>query len=100
MSHHRIAINLENGHAVPALSSADTMHIGDTIEYFSPDGQVRVVFDGEAGSPFGNALPDVVFGSQIRTLQKAGTFSCKCFIEVGWFPGETPQSGGDHEVKP
>ena len=100
MSHHKIAIELQNGHAIPALSSADVMYVGDTVEYFSPAGKVRVVFDGPKGSPFGNTVPDVVFDSQSRTLQKDGKFFCKCFIEVGWSPGETPESGGDHDVKP
>src|SRR5436305_11504398 len=98
MSHHKIAIELQNGHAIPALSSADDMHVGDTVEYFSPAGKVRVVFDTN-GSPFGNTVPDVVFDSQRRQLQIVGKFFCKCFIEVGWTP-ETPESGSDHDVKP
>jgi hypothetical protein len=101
MKHHPVTINLKDGHAVPALPSAGVMQVYDTVSYSSPDGKVRVVFD--AGSPFGNSPLDVVYDSEVRTLQKVGTFRCKCFItpnEVGWRPNEDPESGGDHDVKP
>jgi hypothetical protein len=103
MTHHDITINLQNGHAVPAIPAAGVIQVGDTVSYSSPDGKVRVVFEDGAGSPFGDRRPDVVHGSETRTFRKVGTFFCKCFItphEVGWFDGETPQSGGDHDVKP
>ena len=100
MAHHNITINLKDGHALPALPPEGVLNIGDTVAYSSPDGKVRVVFDGPNGSPFGSSLPDVVHDSQIRQLQKNGHFSCKCFIEVGWKQGENPESGGDHDVKP
>jgi hypothetical protein len=116
MAHHNIQINLKNGHAVPALSSAGELWIGDTVEYSSPDGRVRVVFDGPDGSPFGDSRPDVVHDSETRQLIKSGKkYPCKCFIETGWSPGgresvgphveigwspSEPESGGDHDVKP
>ena len=98
MAHHDITINLQNGHAVPALSAAGDLRVGDTVRYSSPDGTARVVFD-ENGSPFGDSRKDVIHDREIRILTKAGTFRCKCFIEIGWTP-EHPQSGGDHDVKP
>jgi hypothetical protein len=101
MKHHPITINLKNGHAVPALPPADDMRVHDTVSYSSPDGKARVVFD--SGSPFGNFTSDTIYDSEVRTLRNSGTFPCKCFItphEVGWFAGEQPESGGDHDVKP
>ena len=98
MAHHDIKINLQNGHAVPALSAAGDLFVGDTVSYSSPDGKARVVFD-ENGSPFGDSRPDAIQDRETRTVTKVGTFKCKCFIEIGWSP-EHPESGGDHDVKP
>ena len=107
MAHHDITINLTNGHAVPVLPPGGTLRVCDTVKYSSPDGKVRVVFETN-GSPFRDQLPDIVH-DEVRTVQKAGVFSCKCFItpsapadapEVGWFAGEGAESGGDHDVKP
>ena len=99
MAHHEITINLQNGHAVPAISASGELRVRDTVSYSSPDGTVRVLFDGENGSPFGDSRPDTIHDREMRTLTRAGIFRCKCFIEVGWTP-EHPESGGDHDVKP
>ncbi|PYQ26613.1 MAG: hypothetical protein DMF56_23670 [Acidobacteria bacterium] len=102
--HHDIRINLIHGAAVPDMAGADELRVDDTVKYFSPDGKVRVVFEGIG--PFGTAVSETVLDGERRTLKTAGKFFCRCFItptgsttEIGWSPA-TPESGGDHDVKP
>lgn len=102
---HDIEIRLTDGHAFPVLPVPGLMEVGDTVRYFSKDGAARVEFTD--ASPFGNDAPDSVPGGETRTLTVGGIFFCKCFVtppgnklEIGWFEGEEPQSGGDHDVKP
>jgi hypothetical protein len=99
MADHNIQILLKDGHAMPELPPASgDMTVGQTVSYSSPHGKARVEF--RKGSPFGDMVPDIVEDSEVRILTNEGKFSCRCFITVGWFEGEAPQSGGDHEVKP
>lgn len=85
-----------------AAALADGMNVGDTVSFFSVDGDVRVVFEG---SPF-TGIADVIRTGEIRLLTRPGIFHSKCFIalpsgtEIGWHPGESPVSGGEHDVRP
>lgn len=104
-----IKINVVDGHALPN-NIPTTMIVGKTVRYSSPDGTVRVTFDRN-GSPFLDASGQPktqVANLEILELQVASDpgadFQCKCFITppsgptIGWFPGEDPESGGDHHV--
>ena len=87
------------------------MKVGQTVRYFSKDGDVRIVFPQR--SPFReDDLPMTqVPGAMILTLVSDSgpspndALRCRCFIkppdgpEVGWV-SNTSDSGGDHHVKP
>jgi hypothetical protein len=81
--------------------------VGDTIRFTTGDTlPFRVVFDG---SPF-SIVPAIEITDSIdRQLRTSGRFFFKCFVtrlidgeevEVGWFFGEDPESGGDVDVRP
>jgi len=86
-----------------------TMRVGQTVRYFSKDGEVRIVFPER--SPFReDSLPMTqVPGSMILTLVSDtgptpnDVLRCRCFItppngpEFGW-AGDPSPSGGDHHV--
>jgi len=97
------------GHAVPKLPP-NGMQLGETVHYFSNDGDVIVVFL-DNGSPFrdsnDNEIRAVTSASPPLKLVKPNTnpgFICKCFITppsgrtVGWSPNSL-QSGGNHVVR-
>jgi hypothetical protein len=88
------------------------MKVGETVRYFSPDGNVKILFPFR--SPFRNddKTGTEVQGLEILTLQQAERptvppdppdFLCRCFITnsegtFGWSE-DSPNSGGDHHVK-
>jgi hypothetical protein len=105
MADQTITIRLtDNIHALCFPRHVD-LFVDDTIRYVSdpPDRPLRVVFDG---SPFSNVPALEITDQNSRPLQVAGHFFWKCFLtredglEVGWFSGEDPESGGDGDVRP
>ena len=100
MAHHQIEITIVDGHAIPNMPPDGVMHVGDTVSYYSNQGQVTVRFD----LPFTN-MADVLHAGDQRELLSAGRFVGKCSItlddgtEIGWSP-EDPRSGGEHDVRP
>jgi len=105
MADFTITIRLvDNAHAVPAPGNIH-VYSGDTITYVpDPPGRAfRVSFESD---PFSDRPPFEITDSEPHTIKHNGRFFCKCFIvnndgnEVGWFPAETPESGGDHDVRP
>jgi hypothetical protein len=89
---HEVKINLVDGKVRPQI--ANPMRVGDTVHYTSDAGKARVNFP--AGSPFAVTQ---VFGGETHTIVNPGTFTCQCFLEIGWSP-EDPDAGGDHDVIP
>ena len=103
---HEIEVKIVGTDAVPSVP-IDTikMNVGETVRYFSPYGQVRIVFPSR--SPFrnddlrGTEIP----GTVILTLQQAersnvpSDFLCRCFITTpggvtaGW-KADPSDSGG------
>lgn len=110
MTDHLITVNLvvdamNGNHAVPAPSNV-ALTGGDTVRYDTNPASCpfRIVF--EDGNPFSSAKTLEISDRSPRTVHQSGTFFCKCFItegsepEVGWRDDETPESGGDHDVRP
>lgn len=86
------------------LDKLPPMRVGQTVQYVGHDRWAfRVEFPPPAGSPYGNETS--ISDSNVRTLEKAGKFQCRCFItppggqEVGW-SSWNPDAGGEHDVKP
>jgi hypothetical protein len=112
---HEIEVRVVGDDAVPSIDiSKIEMHVGETVRYSSPDGEVKILFPFR--SPFrsddltGTEIP----GSVILTLRQPERstvppglpdFLCRCFITnsagvtVGWRK-DPSKSGGDHHVKP
>ena len=98
-THHEIKINLTDGRVRP--DPTDTLEVGDTVRYSSPDGKARVAFLGK--SPY---EVSEVGDSETHTLCQGGHYTFNCFVtptgsknEVGWGPGD-PDAGGVHDVIP
>jgi hypothetical protein len=101
MAEHTIVVRLMGIHAVPDLPKSGEIRVGDFVTYTSPDGNLEVLFS-ENGSPF-NVVS--LRGGERREAIAAGVFTCKCFIThgtvtLGWNAVTSPQSGGDHDVRP
>ena len=81
------------------------LFVGDTVQFVPVPENLgfRVEIDG---SPFSDKPALVITDQNPRTLQTPGHFFWKCFltredgVEVGWFFGEDPESGGDPDVRP
>ena len=98
-THHNIRIRRVGNDAVPP-QPMPTMRVGDTVEYSSDDGTVRIEFTN--GSPFQEAA---VGSGQIVTARSPGRFRCRCFINledgtgtIGWV-SDPSLSGADHDVQ-
>lgn len=85
----------------PKLTIAN---VDDDLRFESTDGfPFRVVFEGP---PFGTLPAVEISDGNPRPLRTEGRFFFKCFLtppggmEVGWFSGEDPESGGDVDVRP
>lgn len=104
MAEHEVVITLfENEHArcTPKQVNAS---VDDTIRFTTAGAApFRVVFDG---SPFSSVPAVEITDATDRRLRTSGRFFFKCFVtrpdglEVGWFFGEDPESGGDVDVRP
>jgi hypothetical protein len=100
----RLVTDAQGQHAVPAIPVV--MTVGDTVDYSSPDGSVRIEFD--TSSPYldaaGKDKMNVTAADSPIQLDKPGEFFCHCFItppgktEVGWGLN-SPSSGGNHVVR-
>ena len=101
MSEHTIVIKLKDGHAY-TYPSKESLTIGDTVVYVTKPADLPFRVEFVDGSPFGQRQ---IRTSQPRKVRKVGKFLSRCFIEtpdgnwVGWTP-ETPECGGEHDVKP
>lgn len=106
MTDHTIVLTLTDDiHAVPSENTT-IAHVGDTLRYDTnpPDLPFRVKIPG---SPFTKAPLLVITDRNPRVLAAEGRFFWMCFLQrprdkkfVGWFSGETPESGGDVDVRP
>lgn len=107
MADHTFTITLvDNVHALcfPVAKQVE-MFVGDTIRFVPdpPNLAFRVQFDG---APFSKVPALVIKDQNPHTLLTPGHYFFKCFltredgVEVGWFFGEDPESGGDPDVKP
>lgn len=94
----------ENIHALCFPAAKDVpLFVGDSIQFVPDPANLpfRIVFD----TPFSTPAFEIT-DQKPRTLQVPGRFFFKCFmtrgdgVEVGWHPGEDPESGGDPDVKP
>lgn len=118
---HEIPVKLDPGtpeqpgpHAIPAIpptppDNSPLVH-GQTVHYFSDDGEVTIEFVVN-GSPFqdanGNDIRVISSNDPPRVLTKVGTFMCHGFItppgtttRIGWDPVKSPElSGGNHVVR-
>jgi hypothetical protein len=110
--HAKLVTDKHGQHAVPDIPKS--MAVGDTVHYSSADGEVRIEFFDEKGSP--SLSPFLEPNGSVKTvitskeppikLSKAGNFFCHCFITppgrdaaaIGWRPGD-PLSGGNHDVQ-
>lgn len=99
-NHYEIKIHLVRGVSVKSDASP-VLRVGDTVRYFSPDGEARVVFP--SGSPYAVSK---VQDTHNHTVKKTGHFRYECYVtpagktqEIGWDP-ENPKAGGEHEVVP
>jgi hypothetical protein len=98
-THHRIKIEHKDDAAIPPQPMPD-LNIGDTVQYFSPAGAVKIQFR-ENGSPYQESE---VADGQTVTVTNKGSFRARCFITlkdtgaiVGWKSDPSP-SGADHDV--
>jgi hypothetical protein len=83
--------------------------LGDTVQYTSRDGALKIEFKN--GSPFvaSNGSPLItVRGNQTVTVARKGRFECGCSLTlengevIGWkreTPTEHEESGGVHDVR-
>ncbi|SRR5258705_3591006 len=109
--HAKLVTDKDGQHAV--LDIPKSMLKGETVHYSSPDGDVRIEFFDEKGSP--SLSPFLEPNGSVKTvitsaeppieLSKRGKFVCHCFITptgrnaaIGWRPGD-PLSGGNHDVQ-
>ena len=86
-------------HAVPDIHNP--MHIGKTVHYSSPDGEVTIEFRDDNNKPTRSPFLDPNGSEKIEIssneppimLSKTGTFVCHCFItppgkakadRIGW----------------
>ena len=104
MADHTIVITLTDGnHAVPKPEKS-IVRVGDTLRYDTdPPGLPFIV--EVPGSPFMDAPVLIIDDREPRPLVQEGRFFWKCFLKlptglVGWVSGETPESGGDVDVRP
>ncbi len=115
-AHYEIPVSLEPGppaqpgpHAIPTIPPLPGMDHGQTVHYFSNNGEVTVEFVVN-GSPFqdadGNDITVISSNDAPLVLTKTGTFTCRCFVtppgttvRIGWDPVNSPQSGGNHVVR-
>jgi hypothetical protein len=112
----RVVDQQRNEHAVPR-GIPNPMFVGDTVEYKSSAGDlVTIKFDEPDKSspasllrspfndPTGNEKTVVSSTDGKITVSNRGIFVSHCFLkapgqpEIGWGPN-SPQSGGNHEVK-
>ncbi len=106
-TNHSFTIRLtDNIHALCSpIAKQVNLFVGDTIQFVPdpPNLPFRIEFDG---SPFSDVPALVIKDQAPRTLLVPGHFFFKCFltredgVEVGWHPGEDPESGGDPDVRP
>lgn len=94
--HYDIELRLDGENAI--ASPVPDLTIGNTVRYFSNDGEASVKFP--EASPF--EAQEVSDGETVIVV-KAGTFRCQCFIKkdghlFGWKNDPSP-SGADHKVK-
>lgn len=105
MAEETITLRLTDDNHVSCSPKHVDLFVDDAIRYVSdpPGRPFRVVFDG---SPFSEEPALEITDQNPRALEVAGHFFWKCFmtrddgIEVGWFSGEEPESGGDGDVRP
>ena len=108
--HAKLVTDKDGQHAV--LDIPKSMLKGETVHYSSPDGDVRIEFFDEKGSP--SLSPFLEPNGSVKTvitsaespikLSEKGNFFCHCFITppgkapIGWRPND-PLSGGNHDVR-
>jgi hypothetical protein len=104
-------------HAIP--DDSEPMSVGQLVEFVCKQGALRIEYvDGEKvyKDPPEGTIVDFQKGAGIRILSnrppriellRAGGFKTRCFVtpkgqsqEVGWDAESSPESGGDHIVKP
>jgi hypothetical protein len=102
---HQIKITLRGNLALPP-DPLPFMRVGETVRYFSDEGEVRIEFPER--SPFrtdNQTNTSIPGGIVVTLLSESGDagFPCRCHItppngqEVGWAPN-AEASGGVHKV--
>ncbi len=104
---HTYTVVVENNAVAPVPyktqdAAPEIFKVGQTVQYTSPHGKVRIAFPGRSPYPT-NEVSD----SALHTLMRAGKFKFHCYItptgssvEIGWNKKTNPNAGGEHDVRP
>jgi hypothetical protein len=105
MTHHDIKITFDGTNAKP--DPIPQMTVGDTVQYFSNEGEVLIVFSKISPFRTDNETGTFVQGGRTLALRQTtpNAVPCRCFVRpagqtefVGWKADPSP-SGGNHVVK-
>ena len=103
---HTYTVVVENDLVVPMPyetvdGAPEIFKVGQTVQYFSPNGKVRIAFVCDSPYPVKE-----VCDSEPHTLLEDGKFQFHCFVtpdgstvEIGWHPVTNPLAGGEHDVR-
>jgi hypothetical protein len=103
---HIYTVVVENNLVAPMAyhtvgGAPEIFRVGQTVQYSSPDGKVRIVFPRRSPYPVKQ-----VKDSKLHTLMRDGKFRFHCFVtphgstvEIGWDKIKNPKAGGEHDVK-
>ncbi|SRR6266849_3033517 len=105
MPTHTIEITVRGTDAIPP-TPLPKMDFGETVQYFSKDGVVTIVFPKDSPFRTDGAVMTAITSNDMPTIQYNGklrVFECRCFVllqngtVVGW-KSDPSVSGGAHNV--